>query len=344
MNEGRLEDLDEWLQKKKIGRLSKDPHQEGGMGSGRKKTQPHGPKLSDLPPVKTPRAKPAMPDTGKKTAMTESSGSNWGGEERPLTMTEANRMIQEMKATPMTGSTKKMSGGSKGKAPKHWTPVDFNVLDKAQGQKPVPPPVGRGLKEICEVCGIREGIHENQDHPMIPPMPNGFPPTEPSPQIPSPQPQEGLYGDLGAAAEPAFNRRFGKKKPPPKQEGLYGDLGAAAEPAFDRMFGKNPPKEQMPFPEPNGIPPEQDDFPPDSQPPLPPMPQEQLPPIPPAQVPPPMPNSPQEQMPTLPSPMPTAPQPMQMQYTVSVPSSLSAQSIGGKKVNEMIREIESFIK
>jgi hypothetical protein len=312
----------------------------------------------------------------------ESSGSNWGGEEKPLTMAEAVRMIQEMKATPMTGSTKRMSGGSKGKAPKHWTPVDFNVLDKAQGQKPVPPPVGRALKEICQVCGIREGIHENQDHPMIPPMPSGFPPTQPSPQMPSPQPQEGLYGSLGAAAEPAFERRFGKKKPPPKQEGLYGDLGPAAEPAFDRMFGKSPPKqeqqndngsiekpqyefdrshdipplpvgEQQSFPQPNGMMPSMaqeqgDDFPPDSQPPIyPPMPQEpmpeQMPPMPPAQVPLPMPNSPQEQMPTLPSPMPTAPQ-MQTQYTVSVPNSLSAQSIGGKKVNEMIREIESYIR
>ena len=281
--------------------------QEGGVGSGRKKGS-RGEDIAkatmaankafesyDRPKIE----KPYTPTITRNPQEGGSSGSvkkneltaNWGGGEaeppyirdgvKPLTNQMAESMIQEMKATPMTGATKRMSGGSKGKAPKHWTPVDFNVLDKAQGQKPVPPPVGRAIKEICEVCGVPGEMHENQDHPMIPPMPiennippmpNGFPPTEPSPQIPSPQPQE-----------------------------------------------------QEPFPQPNGI-----------------MPPEQMPP---EQILPPMPNSPQEQMQPLPSPMPTAPEPqMQMQYTVSIPNSLSAQSIGGKKVNEMIREIESIIK
>ncbi len=313
MKEDRADDLDDWLQKKHIGRLSKDPHQEGGMGSGRKKTQPRGPKLSDLPPVKTPRAKPAMPDTPKKTAYAEPPYIRDGV--KPLTMAEADKLIQEMQAKPMTGSTKKMSGGSKGKAPKHWTPVDFNVVSK---QDEVPVPVGRAVKEMCEVCGIENNMHEQQDHPMIPPMPqmNGQPPMpQPSPQ----PPQEGLYGDLGKDAEPAIDRMT---PAPPKQEGLYGDLGSAAEPAFDQMFPP-PPQEQQPFPpQPNGM-------------------GMDMPPMPPAQIPPPMP--PQEQMPPLPSPMPPAPN-MQMQYTVSVPNSLSNQSIGGKKVNEMIREIEHAIR
>ena len=260
-----------------------EDYEEGGQGSGPKKN-------GSSEPYSSWKGAPKGKSVGQM--MDERYGKIT---EKPLTMTEASRLIQEMQATPMTGSTKRMSGGSKGKAPKHWTPVDFNVLDKAQGQKPVPPPVGRALKEanICEVCGIKEMNHGIQDHPMIPPMPqenhmppmpNGFPPTEPSPQVPMPQPQE--------------------QQPFPQPNGM---------PPM--------PPAQVPQPMPNS-PQEQDDFPPQSEPPFPPMPQEQIPPIPT--------ENPEPQM--------------QMQYTVSVPNSLSAQSIGGKKINEMIREIEHYIR
>jgi len=287
--------------------------QEGGQGSGpqaggEKKNVADDYSLKDWNPTTTmgkifgPSILPGA-DWVTKKITGESSGSNWGGEEKPLTMTEAGKMIQEMKATPMTGSTKKMSGGSKGKAPKHWTPVDFNVLDKAQGQKPVPVPVGRAVQE-CEVCGIREMDHGMQDHPMIPPLPqdNGMP-------------------------------------PPPNGQ---------APPMEPPMI----PQEQEPFPQPNGmIPPNgmmngmMPQMPPEQIPP--PMPQEQMPPpsIPPPSMPPEMPPQmpmPQEQIPPIPT-QNQEPQ-MQMQYTVSVPNSLSAQSIGGKKVNEMIREIERYFK
>lgn len=225
-------------------------------------------------------------------------GANWGGdEETPLTNQMAESMIQEMKATPMTGSTKRMSGGSKGKAPKHWTPVDFNVLDKAQGQDPVPVPVGRAVQEanLCEVCGVPNDSHQDQDHPMIPPMPqeNNMPP------MPNGQ----------APMEPPMIT------PPAQSNGMP-----------PMPMPQPNPQEQEPFPQPNGMG----------------MPQPNgMPPMPPAQIPPPIPNSPQEQMP----PIPTQNQEPQMQqYTSSIPNSLSAQSIGGKKINEMIREIEPYLK
>jgi len=37
---------------------------EGGPGSGRKTTNPHGKPLGQLPPVKTPKSKPSTPSTG----------------------------------------------------------------------------------------------------------------------------------------------------------------------------------------------------------------------------------------------------------------------------------------
>lgn len=129
---------------------------EGGMGSGRK---PYKQKAHDqpsfLPPAKTPRAKPAMPQRIKKGPL----------EARPL-IKEIDKMIVRLRENHTVQSMPNTSG-LEGDWPKtdSWTPTNFSVIDSEQKLKED--------MDACEICGLPNEYHaEISDHPYIPNMKN----------------------------------------------------------------------------------------------------------------------------------------------------------------------------
>ena len=183
---------------------------EGGMGSGRK---PYKQKAHDqpsfLPPVKTPRAKPSMPQRIKKGPL----------EARPL-IKEIDEMIVRLRENHTVQSMPNTSGleGDWQKT-NSWTPTDFSVIDPEQK-----------LKEdmsACEICGLPNEYHaEITDHPYIPNMKNEMgmngakPPMQPvqppqmPQQIPPPQPPQQEHGQQYTVSIPASlgNVKIGGKK------------------------------------------------------------------------------------------------------------------------------------